>query len=91
MKVKGSITIYLSMILISVMLLVNVIGESARISAVQAQIKNYTYMSAESALAGYGRQVYEDYGILLVWEKQTVESVIKKNIQDNINIRNKSG
>ena len=86
MKVKGSITIYLSMILISVMLLVNVIGESARISAVQAQIKNYTYMSAESALAGYGRQVYEDYGILLVWEKQTVESVIKKNIQDNINM-----
>lgn len=86
MKVKGSITIYLSMILISVMLLVNVIGESARISAVQAQIKSYTYMSAESALAGYGRQVYEDYGILLVWEKQTVESVIKKNIQDNINM-----
>lgn len=86
MKVKGSITIYLSMILISVMLLVNVIGESARISAVQAEIKSYTYMSAESALAGYGRQVYEDYGILLVWEKQTVESVIKKNIQDNINM-----
>lgn len=86
MKVKGSITIYLSMILISVMLLVNVIGESARISAVQAQIKSYTYMSAESALAGYGKQVYEDYGILLVWEKQTVESVIKKNIQDNINM-----
>ena len=86
MKVKGSITIYLSMILISVMLLVNVSGESARISAVQAQIKSYTYMSAESALAGYGRQVYEDYGILLVWEKQTVESAIKKNIQDNINM-----
>ena len=43
-------------------------------------------MSPESALAGFGRQVYEDYGILLVWEKQTVESVIKKNIQDNINM-----
>ena len=70
MKVKGSITIYLSMILISVMLLVNVIGESARISAVQAQIKSYTYMSAESALADYGRQVYEDYGILLVWKSR---------------------
>ena len=24
--------------------------------------------------------------VLLVWEKQTVESVIKKNIQDNINM-----
>ena len=43
-------------------------------------------MSAESALAGYGRQVYVDYGILLVWEKQPVESAIKKNIQDNINM-----
>lgn len=56
MKVKGSITIYLSMLLISVMLLVNVIGESARISAVQAQIKSYTYMSAESALARHKRK-----------------------------------
>lgn len=44
MKVKGSITIYLSMLLISVMLLVNVIGESARISAVQAADKKlYIY------------------------------------------------
>ena len=47
MKVRGSITIYLSMILISVMLLVNVIGESARISAVQAQIKSYTYIGVQ--------------------------------------------
>ena len=86
MKVKGSITIYLSMILISVMLLVNVFGECASISALQALLNCYTYLSAESALAGYGSQVYEDYGILLVWEKQTVESVIKKNIQDNINM-----
>lgn len=86
MKKKGSITIYLSLILISVIVLVSIICESARISAIQAEIKNCTYMSGESALAGYARQIYDDYGILLVWENQTIESIIKKNIQDNINM-----
>lgn len=86
MKKRGSITIYLSIVMISVILLVNVICEGARISSVQTQIKNFTYMSTESVLAGYGRQVYEDYGILLVWENKKVETIIKKNIQDNINM-----
>lgn len=93
MRKKGSITIYLCIVLISVILLVNIICEGARIGSVQAQIKSYTYMSTESVLAGYGRQIYEDYGILLVWEDKKIESTIKKNIQDNINMAdlNKKG
>lgn len=86
MRKKGSITIYLCIVLISIIIVVNVICEGARLSSVQAQIKSYTYMSTESVLAGYGRQIYEDYGILLVWESKKVEATIKKNIQDNINM-----
>lgn len=85
MKKNGSITIYLSLILLSVIILISVISETARINAVQAKSKSYTYMAAESVLAGYARQIYRDYGILLVWENEPADKQIEKYIQDNIN------
>ena len=86
MKLKGSISIYLSIILIGVLLVVSVISESARINAVQTQSKGFAYMALDSVMAGYGKQIYDDYGILLVWEKEPVEEQVKKYIQANINM-----
>lgn len=86
MKKKGSVTVYLSIILVGVILVVSVVAESARISMVQSQSKAFTYMAADSLFAQYGRQIYEDYGILLVWEKESVEEQMKKYIQANINM-----
>ena len=63
---KGSITIYLSLVLISVLLLVCIIIESTRINVVQTECKAFTHLASDSVLAGYARQVYKDYGILLV-------------------------
>lgn len=85
MKNKGSITVYLSIIIMSVILFVNVVAESARIKTVQSKSEIFTDMAAESVLAGYARQVYEDYGILLVWGKQSVEEQLEEYIQANIN------
>lgn len=86
MKVKGSITIYLSIILLSVILLISVMAEAARISVVQTQIESTSYMAADSVMAGYGKQIYDDYGVLLVWKKESVEEQMKKYIQANINM-----
>lgn len=86
MKNRGSITIYLSIVLVSVILFISVISESGRVNAVQTKSKSYTYMAAESVLAGYGKQIYKDYGVLLVWENEPVEEQLKKYIQDNINM-----
>ena len=83
---KGSITIYISIILVSVILVVSVISESARVSVVQSQSKAFTYMAADSVMAQYARQIYEDYGILLVWENESVKEQMKKYIQANINM-----
>jgi hypothetical protein len=90
-KNKGSITIYLSLILVSVILLISIISESGRISAVQGRSKSYTYMAAESVLAGYGKQVFQDYGVLLVWENKPTEEQLKNYIQDNIKMADLSG
>lgn len=83
---KGSITIYLSLVLISILLIISVIIESARMNAVQAECKSFSHLAVDSVLAGYARQVYEDYGILLVWEDKKIEEQLMKYLQANINL-----
>lgn len=85
-KMCGSITIYLSLIMVVVMLFVSVVSEAARVCVVYSESKSFTYMAADSVLAGYARQIYDDYGVLLVWENQEVEEELKKYIQANINM-----
>ena len=57
---KASITIYLSLIFVTVLLLISIIIESARMNMVQSECKTFTYLATDSVLAGYARQVYED-------------------------------
>lgn len=91
MKNKGSITIYLSIVLVSVILVVSVVSESGRMNVVQTKSKDYTYMAVESVMAGYAKQIYKDYGILLVWEKESAKDQVKRYIQDNINMADLGG
>lgn len=91
MKKKGSITIFLCFILVSVLMVVSIASESARVGVVQAECKTFTGMAGESVLAGYAKQVFQDYGILLVWENYPVEDQIKENIQANINMADLEG
>ena len=85
-KAKGSVSIYLSLIFLSIVLLVSVIGESARVASVHAKAESVSSMAADSVMAGYARQIYDDYGILLVWNKQGVKSTLEQYIQANINM-----
>ena len=91
MKNKGSITIYLSIVLVSVILVASVVSESGRMNVVQTKSKDYTYMAAESVMAGYAKQIYKDYGILLVWENESAKDQVKRYIQDNINMADLGG
>lgn len=81
---RGSITIYLSLVLISVLLLVSIVIESTRINVVQTECRAFTHLASDSVLAGYARQVYKDYGILLVWEEKTLKEQLMEYIQANI-------
>ena len=83
---KASITIYLSLIFVTVLLLISIIIESARMNMVQSECKTFTYLATDSVLAGYARQVYEDYGVLMFWENESVNENLKKYIQANIEL-----
>ena len=84
MKRKGSVSIYLAIVFLSIVLLVCTIAEAARVNAVQSKDKAVTMMGADSVIAGYAKQVYEDYGILLVWNKESLDETLSKYIQANI-------
>ena len=84
MKRRGSVSIYLAIVFLSVVLLVCAIAEAGRVNAVQAKDKAVTMMAADSVIAGYAKQVYDDYGILLVWNKESLDENLSKYIQANI-------
>ncbi len=86
MKNRGSITIYLAIILMGVILMVCTIAESARVGMVKTACVDYTDMAVESVMAGYARQLFKDYGILLVWEDVPATEQVSSYIQDNINM-----
>lgn len=84
-KIKGSISIYLCIVFLSIIVLISVLAERARVSTIQSKCKAVTFMATESVLAGYGKQVFEDYGLLLAWENSSVEESLKEYMQANIN------
>ena len=75
MKRRGSVSIYLAIVFLSIVLLVCAIAEAGRMNAIQSKDKAISMMAADSVVAGYAKQVYEDYGILLVWQKERLFGV----------------
>ena len=69
-----------------VIVVVCTVIESARISVSQMEGKAATYMAVESVFAGYGKQLYQDYGILLAWEQEPLGNQVTRYMQDNINM-----
>lgn len=86
MRSKASVTIFLSLVITVVIVVVCTVIESARISVSQMEGKAATYMAVESVFAGYGKQLYQDYGILLAWEQEPLGNQVTRYMQDNINM-----
>ena len=86
MRLKASVTIFLSLVITVVIVVVCTVIESARISVSQMEGKATTYMAVESVFAGYGKQLYQDYGILLAWEQEPLGNQVTRYMQDNINM-----
>lgn len=83
-RVKASVTIFMSIVILSVTVLICTFIETARVNVAQTKSKAYAYMTTDSVFAGYGRELYEDYGILLVWERQSLDEQIVEYMQANI-------
>lgn len=84
-KYYGSISIYLCIIFLSIIVLISALAEKARVSTIKAKCRGVSFMATESILAGFGKQVFDDYGILVAWYQDSVEKQVEKYMQANIN------
>ena len=76
-KCNGSITIFLSLIMMVFFTLICVILESARVSSAAARAESITHTAIDSCFAMYGREVFEDYGVMLLFAE---DDELKNNI-----------
>lgn len=65
-KLKGYITVYLSLSIMIILSLVLALYQGARIGAVKMKTECVMDIAMNSALAEYSRALYEQYGLLLV-------------------------
>lgn len=79
MRVKGSVTVFLSLALILVIALVGSLLESARVTVAREIALDNSYLAAQNILAEYQRELWNDYHILFVdaSELQGEEGTIK--------------
>lgn len=68
---KGSITVFLSLIMLLIFSLVCTVIEISRISSAYARCNEITYMALDSTFSSYAREIFEDYGIMVLWENDT--------------------
>lgn len=69
-KFKGSMTIYLALVLIIILVLICTLIESARVSAISANLKSLTYMGADSVFSEFAEPIFSDYGIMVLWKSE---------------------
>lgn len=65
-KEKGSITVFLSLSIMIILSLVLALYQGARIGAVRMKTECVADIAMNSVLAEYSRQLYEQYGLLMV-------------------------
>ena len=91
MKVKrynGSITVFLSLIFLIILSLVCTVIESSRVSSAYSKAHQIGYISLDSVFSSYAREVFEDYGIMVLCKSKEeiagkYNDYIKGNLSDN--------
>lgn len=80
---------FISIILLLVLALLGALIESARVSSADLRVVQTTQLSLNSVFSEYAKEVFEDYGILLLWEDENkISSEINKYLEKNINYKN---
>lgn len=84
----GAITIYLSIIMLFIIALIGTLIESARVSVADARVAQVSQLSLNSVFSEYAEEVFNDYGIFLLWEdEQEIISRFDEYLNKNINYR----
>lgn len=83
-KAKGSITVFLSLSIMIILSLVLALFQGARIGAVRMKTECVADIATNSVLSEYSRQLYEQYGLLMVDSSYGTDSHSILNSQDRL-------
>lgn len=84
-SIKGSITVFLSLIMVAVLSFVSTFLESARIQVAKMEVKRCLCGSTDAVLTNYYKPLYEDYGVFFLdkgIDSQSIENrVLSREIK----------
>lgn len=84
---RGSITIYLSIIFTIILGLICTLIESSRVNAMESKLNGMTYMALDSSFAGYASPLFKEYGLLFLWcDEAGFSSKLEDYLSYNIDI-----
>ncbi len=84
-KLKGSLSVFISTILVPLILVFSMVCESARLGNQKAMYASALYLSSYSVLAAYCQELYEDYGLFaLLEDKEAVAEDCSKYLSKNL-------
>ncbi|MBO6240457.1 MAG: hypothetical protein J6O61_06390 [Butyrivibrio sp.] len=84
LQTKGYLTVYLSLSITIILSLILVLYEGARIGAVKMKTECVADISMNSVLAEYNRQLYEQYGLLMVDTSYGTENHTIVNTEEHL-------
>ena len=87
---KGAITVFISIVLSAILLVVGVFTDAARINLAHSHILRANKTAISSVLASYNNQLKEQYGLFGVFQdKDTIQEGYEYYLSKNLNIHDK--
>ena len=87
-KLKSSMTIYITLVLIIIMALIFTLIESGRVSAVNTKLRSITYMAADSVFAEFAQPLFDQYGVMMLWaDEEEFMEAFTGYINENLNLK----
>ncbi len=84
-KIKGSLSVFISSILIPFILIFSMVCESARLGTQKAMYASALYVSSYSTLASYCLELYTDYGIFaLQKDEEKITETCSRYLSKNL-------
>lgn len=88
---NGSITLFLSLIILIVISLVLTSVENARISSAYTRGNEISYMALDSCFSSYAKEVFDEYGLMMLWKGDNeIINVYNEFSEKNSNYKNDS-
>lgn len=85
---KGSITVFISIIMIFILAVVTTVIETARVTGAYTRATEVSDISLESCFSSYAKEVFEDYGIMLLWRNtEEFEAEYKQYLNKNVSFK----